>query len=129
MLPEERGSLRRFGKLIGARNVTEFKYRIADRRSAHIFVGIQIRGSGESAKIACDFEAHGFSTVDLTGDELANQHVRYMIGGHSPLARNERLFRFEFPECPGALMKFLASMEANWNISLFHYRDQGADYS
>src|SRR5690606_2962452 len=72
---------------------------------------------------------HGFTTVDLTGDELATQHIRYMVGGRTPLAHGERLFRFEFPERPGVLMKFLSSMAPDWNISLFHYRNQGADYS
>ncbi|WP_256583529.1 threonine ammonia-lyase, biosynthetic [Burkholderia singularis] len=128
-LPEERGSFRRFCALIGERNVTEFNYRIADAQTAHIFVGVQIRQRGESDAIAANFAAHGFATVDLTGDELSKQHVRYMVGGRSPLARDERLFRFEFPERPGALMKFLSAMAPEWNISLFHYRNQGADYS
>ncbi|TKC89644.1 threonine ammonia-lyase, biosynthetic [Trinickia terrae] len=128
-IPEERGSFKRFCELVGARNVTEFNYRIADAKSAHIFVGVQIKSRGESDVIAKNFEAHGFATVDLTHDELSKQHIRYMVGGHSPLAHDERLFRFEFPERPGALMKFLSSMAPNWNISLFHYRNQGADYS
>ncbi|WP_042299458.1 threonine ammonia-lyase, biosynthetic [Paraburkholderia kururiensis] len=128
-IPEERGSFKRFCALVGTRSVTEFNYRIADAQSAHIFVGVQIKNRGESAQIAANFEAHGFATVDLTGDELSKQHVRYMVGGRSPLAHDERLFRFEFPERPGALMKFLSSMAPNWNISLFHYRNQGADYS
>ncbi|MFM0309890.1 threonine ammonia-lyase, biosynthetic, partial [Paraburkholderia sp. RL17-383-BIF-A] len=120
---------RRFCELVGTRSVTEFNYRIADANSAHIFVGVQIRNRSESAQIAGAFEAHGFATVDLTFDELSKQHIRYMVGGRSPLAHDERLFRFEFPERPGALMKFLSSMAPNWNISLFHYRNQGADYS
>jgi threonine dehydratase len=128
-IPEERGSFRRFCSLVGERNVTEFNYRIADAQSAHIFVGVQIKRRGESAEIAANFGAHGFTAVDLTGDELSKQHVRYMVGGRSPLAHDERLFRFEFPERPGALMKFLSSMAPDWNISLFHYRNQGADYS
>jgi len=128
-IPEERGSFRRFCALVGDRNVTEFNYRIADAPSAHIFVGVQIRRRDESAAIAANFDAHGFTTVDLSGDELSKQHVRYMVGGRSSLARDERLFRFEFPERPGALMKFLSSMAPDWNISLFHYRNQGADYS
>ncbi|NUY01966.1 threonine ammonia-lyase, biosynthetic [Paraburkholderia youngii] len=128
-IPEERGSFRRFCELVGTRSVTEFNYRIADANSAHIFVGVQIRNRSEPAQIAGAFEAHGFATVDLTFDELSKQHIRYMVGGRSPLARDERLFRFEFPERPGALMKFLSSMAPNWNISLFHYRNQGADYS
>jgi threonine dehydratase len=128
-IPEERGSFKRFCELIGTRSVTEFNYRIADAKSAHIFVGVQIKSRDESARIAASLEAHGFATVDLTGDELSKQHIRYMVGGRSPLAHHERLFRFEFPERPGALMKFLSSMAPNWNISLFHYRNQGADYS
>ncbi|KWZ54850.1 threonine ammonia-lyase, biosynthetic [Burkholderia sp. MSMB1588] len=128
-IPEERGSFRRFCSLVGERNVTEFNYRIADARSAHIFVGVQIRRRDETDEIARNFAAHGFTTVDLSGDELSKQHIRYMVGGRSPLARDERLFRFEFPERPGALMKFLSSMAPDWNISLFHYRNQGADYS
>ncbi|CAB3758021.1 threonine ammonia-lyase, biosynthetic [Paraburkholderia humisilvae] len=128
-IPEERGSFKRFCELIGTRSVTEFNYRIADAKSAHIFVGVQIKSRDESVRIAASLEAHGFATVDLTGDELSKQHIRYMVGGRSPLAHHERLFRFEFPERPGALMKFLSSMAPNWNISLFHYRNQGADYS
>ena len=128
-IPEERGSFKRFCSLVGERNVTEFNYRIADAQHAHIFVGVQIKRRGESAEIAAAFNAHGFTAVDLTGDELSKQHIRYMVGGRSPLAHDERLFRFEFPERPGALMTFLSSMAPNWNISLFHYRNQGADYS
>ncbi|CAJ6788578.1 threonine dehydratase [Burkholderia pseudomallei] len=128
-IPEKRGSFKRFCALVGERNVTEFNYRIADARSAHLFVGVQIGHRGDSATIAASFVAHGFGTVDLSGDELAKQHVRHMVGGRSPLAHDERLFRFEFPERPGALMKFLSSMAPDWNISLFHYRNQGGDAS
>src|SRR6202012_3950113 len=94
-----------------------------------ILFGVQIRNRDESAQIRAGFEEHGFSTVDLSHDELSKQHIRYMVGGHSPLAQNELLYRFEFPERPGALMRFLSSMAPNWNISLVHYRNQGADYS
>ncbi|MCA8293210.1 threonine ammonia-lyase, biosynthetic [Burkholderia sp. AU30198] len=128
-IPEERGSFRRFCALVSDRNVTEFNYRIADAQSAHFFVGMQIKRRGESAEIAANFESHGFTTIDLTHDELSKEHIRYMVGGRSPLALDERLFRFEFPERPGALMKFLSAMAPDWNISLFHYRNQGADYS
>jgi threonine dehydratase len=128
-IPEERGSFKRFCELVGERSVTEFNYRIADASAAHIFVGVQIKSRGESAAIAQLFEANGFPTVDLSNDELSKQHIRYMVGGRSPLAQDERIFRFEFPERPGALMKFLSSMAPDWNISLFHYRNQGADYS
>ncbi|MBC3884125.1 threonine ammonia-lyase, biosynthetic [Undibacterium griseum] len=127
-IPEERGSFRRFCELVGARNVTEFNYRISDEKSAHIFVGIQVHDRTESGKIARNFEKHGFPTLDLTHDELAKLHIRHLVGGKSALAENELLYRFEFPERPGALMRFLNSMAPNWNISLFHYRNHGADY-
>ena len=127
-IPEGPGNLRRFCELVGRRSVTEFNYRIADASSAHIFVGIQTTGRGESEKIAAHFSRHGFRTLDLTYDEMAKLHIRHLVGGRSPLAAHERLFRFEFPERPGALMKFLDSMSPNWNISLFHYRNHGADY-
>jgi len=127
-IPEERGSFRRFCELIGPRSVTEFNYRISDATQAHVFVGITTSSRGESDKIARNFERHGFPTLDLTHDELAKQHVRHMVGGRSELAHDERLYRFLFPERPGALMRFLSSMHPGWNISLFHYRNQGADY-
>jgi threonine dehydratase len=127
-IPEERGSFKRFCELIGPRSVTEFNYRISDATQAHVFVGIATSNRGESDKIARNFERHGFATIDLTHDELAKQHVRHMVGGRSELARDERLYRFVFPERPGALMRFLSSMHPEWNISLFHYRNQGADY-
>jgi threonine dehydratase len=128
-VPEARGSFRRLCEWVGTRHITEFNYRIADAHAAHVLVGVQIQDRGEPARIAQLFAAQGFETLELTGDELSKQHIRYMIGGRSPLARDERLLRFEFPERPGALMKFLAAMDPNWNISLFHYRNQGADYS
>jgi len=130
-IPEERGSFRRFCELIGAsgtRQVTEFNYRISDQRVAHVFVGLSIVRRDEAERIARSFERHGFATVNLTDDELAKEHVRHMVGGRSELARDERLFRFVFPERPGALLRFLSSMHPGWNISLFHYRNQGADY-
>ncbi|MCS6810323.1 MAG: threonine ammonia-lyase, biosynthetic [Tepidimonas sp.] len=132
-IPEERGSFLRFLQAIGSlpggpRNVTEFNYRIHDARVAHVFVGLTTHGKGESAKIAAAFEKHGFATLDLTHDDLAQEHIRHMVGGHSPLAHDERLLRFIFPERPGALLKFLTLMRPSWNISLFHYRNQGADY-
>ena len=124
-IPEERGSFKRFCGLIGPRSVTEFNYRISDEKQAHVFVGIATSNRGESQKIARSFERHGFPTIDLTHDELAKEHVRHMVG---ELARDERLYRFIFPERPGALLRFLSSMHPEWNISLFHYRNQGADY-
>ncbi|RYF43473.1 MAG: threonine ammonia-lyase, biosynthetic, partial [Comamonadaceae bacterium] len=132
-IPEERGSFKRFCTLIGdlpggPRNVTEFNYRISDAAQAHVFVGLTTHGKGESAKIAANFSRHGFQALDLTHDDLAKEHVRHMVGGRSALARDERLLRFVFPERPGALMKFLSHMRPGWNITLFHYRNQGADY-
>jgi threonine dehydratase len=127
-IPEERGSFRRFCALVGDRNVTEFNYRIADATEAHIFVGIQLTQRNDARVLARTFEKAGFPTLDLTDDELAKQHLRHMVGGRSPLASHELLYRFEFPERPGALMRFLTSMSPNWNISLFHYRNQGADF-
>ncbi|HWT72660.1 MAG TPA: threonine ammonia-lyase, biosynthetic [Oxalicibacterium sp.] len=126
-IPEERGSFRRFCELIGPRNVTEFNYRISDASKAHVFVGIQTADRDEPGRITKNFEKHGFKTLDLTHDELAKGHIRHLVGGKSELAQNELLYRFEFPERPGALMRFLASMAPNWNISLFHYRNQGGD--
>jgi threonine dehydratase len=126
-LPEERGSFKRFCEQIGPRNVTEFVYRISDEREAHVFVGLQISNRDESGKITKNFQKNGFRALDLTHDELAKLHVRHLVGGKSPLAHDELLYRFEFPERPGALMRFLDSMAPNWNISLFHYRNQGGD--
>ena len=127
-IPEERGSFKRFCELIGPRSVTEFNYRISDEQEAHVFLGVSIKGKGESGRLAQEFESQGFAAVDLTQDELAKTHIRHMVGGRSSLAEGERLFRFEFPERPGALMKFLTSLPPGWNISLFHYRNQGADF-
>ncbi|WP_254567798.1 threonine ammonia-lyase, biosynthetic [Oscillatoria sp. HE19RPO] len=127
-IPEEPGSLRKFGDCIGRRNLTEFNYRIADQKEAHIFVGMQITNRADAANMVETFEANGFKTLDLTDDELTKLHLRHMVGGHSPLAHNELLYRFEFPERPGALMKFVGHMSRNWNISLFHYRNNGSDY-
>jgi threonine dehydratase len=128
-IPEERGSLRRFCECIGSqRNLTEFNYRIADDRAAHIFVGVQVQNRADAVQMAATFTASGFETIDLTDDELTKLHLRHMVGGRSPLAHNELLYRFEFPERPGALMRFVSSMSPNWNISLFHYRNNGADY-
>ena len=127
-IPERRGSFKQFCELIGPRAVTEFNYRISDEQVAHVFVGIAISRRDEAGRIARQFARHGFPTLDLTDDELAKEHVRHMVGGRSELARHERLLRFIFPERPGALMRFLSAMNPGWNISLFHYRNQGADY-
>jgi threonine dehydratase len=127
-IPEERGSFKRFCALIGPRSVTEFNYRISDAREAHVFVGIAVARRDEAGRIERSFVRHGFATVNLTGDDLAKEHLRHLVGGRSELAVGERLFRFVFPERPGALMRFLDAMHPEWNISLFHYRNQGADY-
>ncbi|HMM49781.1 MAG TPA: threonine ammonia-lyase, biosynthetic, partial [Miltoncostaeaceae bacterium] len=99
-----------------------------DPTEAHVFVGIQTSRADEGQELARAFTEAGFRTVDLTEDELGKLHLRHMVGGNSPLARNERLYSFEFPERPGALMRFLSSMSPNWNISLFHYRYEGAGF-
>jgi threonine dehydratase len=127
-IPEERGSLRRLCEIIGDRNVTEFSYRISDEREAHVFVGLATSDRSEASDILRELVGHRFSAVNLVDDDLSKEHVRYMVGGRSRLARDERLYRFQFPERPGALMRFLSSMDPDWNISLFHYRNQGADY-
>ncbi len=127
-IPEERGSFKRLCEIIGHRNVTEFSYRISDEREAHVFVGLATCNRGEASDIRRAFAEQRFAAVDLVDDELSKEHVRYMVGGRSPLAQDERLYRFQFPERPGALMRFLRSMHADWNISLFHYRNQGSDY-
>ena len=126
-IPETPGSFRKFCSLLGARNITEFNYRYADPREAHVFVGVQVGSRAESLKLVDSLRRHGLATLDLTEDEMAKLHVRHMVGGHAPVD-HELIFRFEFPERPGALMKFLNSMSAGWNISLFHYRNHGADY-
>ncbi len=126
-IPEERGSFRRFCELVGARDLTEFNYRIGDGADAHVFVGVRTQADEERTEIAAIFSDAGFPTIDLTKDELAKAHIRHLVGGKSPLASGEMLYRFEFPERPGALMRFLAEMHPEWNISLFHYRSHGAD--
>jgi len=126
-IPEERGSFKRFCQLVGARAVTEFNYRISDQKEAHVFVGLQVANKNEPKKISQQFQKQGFKNIDLTQDELAKLHIRHLVGGKSALAQDELLYRFEFPERPGALMRFLNSLAPNWNISLFHYRSQGGD--
>lgn len=128
-IPEEPGSLFRFCReVVGERNITEFNYRLSGREAAHIFVGIAIDGDEQRQVFHEQLTSHGFENVDLTENELAKTHVRYMVGGRSHDARSERLFRFWFPERPGATARFLAAMGADWNISLFHYRTQGGDF-
>ena len=127
-IPEQRGSFRRFCATLGRHSITEFNYRIGDASSAHIFVGVQIASGGERDALAAAFRAQAFDVLDLPDDELAKLHLRHMIGGRSSLAQHERLYRFEFPERPGALTHFLGQLHPDWNISLFHYRNHGADY-
>ncbi len=127
-IPEQPGSLRKFCECIGKRNLTEFNYRIASEKEAQIFVGVQLQNRADGVKIAETITNCGFPIIDLTDDELTKMHLRHMVGGRSPLAHNELLYRFEFPERPGALMQFVNSMSPNWNISLFHYRNNGSDY-
>ena len=127
-IPERPGAFKAFCEVVGPRSVTEFNYRMSDADAAHVFVGLSINRRDEAARIAQQFEQQGFQTVNLSDDELAKEHARHLVGGRAPMARDERLLRFIFPERPGALLKFLSSMNPAWNISLFHYRNQGADY-
>ena len=127
-LPEKPGAYRKFVALIGARNITEFNYRYHDAGAAHVFVGIQVANRAESFKFIEQLRKNGYATLDLTDDEMAKLHIRHLVGGHAPQVDHELVYRFEFPERPGALMNFLSQMSANWNISLFHYRNHGADY-
>jgi threonine dehydratase len=127
-IPETPGSFRKFCTLLGKRSITEFNYRYADASVAHVFAGIQVRDQSETADLVDKLKRNGLATLDLSDNEMAKLHLRHLVGGHAPDARNEILFRFEFPERPGALMLFLNSMSHSWNISLFHYRNHGADY-
>jgi threonine dehydratase len=127
-IPEKPGAFKSFCRLLGNRNITEFNYRYSDSKEAHIFVGVAIADPAESAKLVADLQAHGLPALDLTDNEVAKLHLRHLVGGHAPQAENEVVFRFEFPEKPGALMKFLDTMGHDWNISLFHYRNHGADF-
>jgi threonine dehydratase len=127
-IPEERGSFRRFCTCLGTHNLTEFNYRMANTSQAHIFVGVQIQNRADTAIIIDKLTAEGFQTLDLTDDEMAKLHLRHLVGGRSPVAQDELLYRFEFPERTGGLTNFLNSMNPDWNISLFHYRNHGADY-
>ena len=127
-IPERPGSFKQFCSLLGARNVTEFNYRYADPAQAHVFVGVQVRDRDETRKLIARLRRKKLPTLDFSDNEMAKLHVRHLVGGRAPSVENERLYRFEFPERPGALMKFLDSMSHGWNISLFHYRNHGADY-
>jgi len=127
-IPERPGSFRAFCELIGRRSVTEFNYRYADPLVAHAFVGIEVGNKQEKEALLAAFSAQCLKAEDLSDNEMAKLHIRYLVGGHAPRVDNERLYRFEFPERPGALLHFLSKMSAGWNISLFHYRNHGADY-
>ncbi len=135
-IPERPGSFKKFCATLGARNITEFNYRIADPKEAHVFVGVEVHNRDETARIVKVLEREGLKALDLSEDEMAKLHVRHMVGGHAPAgirtsargAPDELLYRFEFPERPGALMNFLSNMRTDWNISMFHYRNQGSDY-
>jgi len=127
-IPERPGSFKKFCARLGAKNITEFNYRIAGASAAHIFVGIEVEDRAQTARIVRNLRRHGLTTLDLSDNEMAKWHVRHMVGGRAPFAKNELLYRFEFPERPGALMRFLQNLRSDWNISLFHYRNHGADY-
>ena len=127
-IPEKPGSFKTFCRLLGDRSITEFNYRYSDAKEAHIFVGVTIQDSKESGRLVEMLKKHGLPALDLTGNEVAKLHLRHLVGGHAPQAKHEQVCRFEFPERPGALMKFLDTMGQDWNISLFHYRNHGADY-
>jgi threonine dehydratase len=127
-IPEQAGSFRKFCHLLGNHNITEFNYRYADARQAHIFVGVAIQNRNEPARLIELLAQHQLPAVDLSDNEMAKTHIRYMVGGHAPQAENEVLYRFTFPERPGALVNFLSHLHSDWNISLFHYRNHGADF-
>jgi threonine dehydratase len=127
-IPERAGSFREFCALLGKRSITEFNYRYADPKVAHLFVGIEVANRRETEQLLAALARGRIEAQDLSDNEMAKLHVRYLVGGHAPEAEHEILYRFEFPERPGALMRFLDSMSAGWNISLFHYRNHGADY-
>ena len=127
-IPERPGSFKAFCELIGQRSITEFNYRLADPQRAHIFVGLQMADRSELGPLLQRLRAEGLEAQDLSDNEMAKLHVRHLVGGHAPAATHERLYRFEFPERPGALLRFLERMSRGWNISLFHYRNHGADY-
>ena len=129
-IPEKPGSFKNFIKALHKRNITEFNYRFSDARQARIFVGVQVQEGGLGRdEVVQELTDAGYQVMDLTENDIAKQHVRHMVGGHCPAVTNEKVFQFEFPERPGALMKFLASLGTRWNISMFHYRNHGAAYS
>ena len=128
-IPEKPGSFRKFCKTIGKRGITEFNYRYADKKEAHVFAGIQLsEGLAEMDELVIKLGKAGYPVLCMTQNEVAKMHVRYMVGGHGNNIENEVLYRFEFPERPGALLNFLTQIGNRWNISLFHYRNHGAAY-
>ena len=127
-IPEQPGSFKQFCSSLSARQITEFNYRLADPTTAHVYVGIQAANYKETNEVMENLSDLGYQILDLTHNEMAKLHVRHMVGGHAPLADNEQVFRFIFPEKPGALLNFLTQMGENWNISMFHYRNHGADF-
>ncbi len=127
-IPEKPGSFRKFCAVIGSRGITEFNYRFSDDSEAHIFVGLQIHDAKEVRQLIARLRKLGYATLDMTDNEIAKQHIRHLVGGRAPDAKHEILYRFMFPERPGALMNFLNKMGSDWNISLFHYRNHGADF-
>lgn len=128
-IDEQPGSFQRFCKTLADRGITEFNYRFADQQQAQVFVGVRMSGRDEERQMLFEsLDKAGYQWVDFTDNEMAKLHVRYMVGGHAPQAENERLIRFEFPERPGALLRFLTHIGKRWNISLFHYRNHGAAY-
>jgi len=128
-IPERKGSFLGFCEALGKRNITEFNYRYADVDSARIFVGVELsQGRAERRKIVNELEKSGYPVIDLSEDEMAKLHIRHMVGGLAAGISDERLYRFEFPERPGALLAFLTAIGNRWNISLFHYRNHGSDY-
>jgi threonine dehydratase len=128
-IPEKAGSFLAFCRALGKRSITEFNYRYSDDKNAQVFCGVELReGNRERAELIEQLVGKGFEVVDLTDNETAKLHIRYMVGGHAPQVQNERLYRFEFPERPGALFDFLKGLSRGWNISLFHYRNHGAAY-
>jgi threonine dehydratase len=128
-IPETPGSFLKFCKLLGKRNVTEFNYRYFDQRIAQIFVGISSSGAeADKQQLLEHLTEEGFSLTDMTGSELAKDHIRYMVGGHAPRELHESVYSLQFPERPGALLKFLIALDSQWNISLFHYRNHGSAF-
>jgi threonine dehydratase len=128
-IPETPGSFLRFCEALGRRSVTEFNYRYESAQRAQIFVGLGLTGGGEEKnRLIAQLRGAGYPVTDMSNDEMAKLHVRYMVGGHARGIRDEQLYRFEFPERPGALLRFLQAVGSRWNISLFHYRNHGSDY-